>query len=115
MNEDQILQVAKTCHEVNKTYCESVGDNSQPNWDEAPEWQKESAINGVKFHLENPDSTPVDSHNNWMKEKVAAGWMYGDIKDPEKKVHPCIREYDSLPIAQKTKDSLFIAVVRSFN
>ena len=35
-----IKQIAKTCHEVNKAFCESIGDASQPSWNDAPQWQK---------------------------------------------------------------------------
>jgi hypothetical protein len=109
-----IEQIAKTCHEVNKAFCEYLGDTSQPKWEDAPDWQKESAMNGVKYHLENPNSKPSDSHNNWMAEKKADGWIYGEVKDPKKKEHPCMVEYEKLPKDQQTKDALFIAVVRSF-
>lgn len=109
-----VEQIAKTCYEVNKAYCESIGDYSQPGWIDAHDWQKKSVINGVKFHLENPDSKPSDSHNNWMKEKLKDGWKYGEKKDPEKKEHPCIVEYEFLDAEQQTKDKLFLSVVRSF-
>ena len=107
-------QVAKICHNVNKAYCESIGDNSQPDWEYAPEWQKKSAESGVKFHFNNPNSKPCDSHNNWLKDKKADGWVYGDVKEPIKKEHPCMVDYEELPKEQQTKDALFIAVVRSF-
>jgi hypothetical protein len=29
--------IAKVCHETNRAYCETLGDNSQPPWEEAPE------------------------------------------------------------------------------
>ena len=109
-----IEQIAKTCHEVNRAYCKSIGDDSQPQWKDAPEWQKQSAISGVSYHMKNPDSKPEDSHNNWLKDKEADGWQYGLVKDPEKKEHPCFVPYDQLPAEQQTKDALFIAVVRSF-
>jgi hypothetical protein len=109
------IDIAKVCHNVNKAYCESIGDNSQPLWKDAPDWQKESAVNGVKFHTENPNSKPSDSHENWMKEKIEQSWVYGKVKDPEKKTHPCIVPYNELPKEQQTKDALFIAVVRSFD
>lgn len=108
-----IDKIAKVCHEVNRAYCESIGDQSQVPWDEAPAWQRDSAISGVKFHIENPDSKPSDSHENWLKEKINDGWHYGAVKDPEKKLHPCVVRYEDLPAAQKTKDYLFLAVVRS--
>ena len=109
-----VEQIAKTCHEVNRAYCSSIGDNSQPAWEDAPEWQKESAKNGVKFHLGNPNSKPSDSHENWMAEKEKDGWKYGPVKNPEIKEHPCMVPYEQLPVEQQTKDALFIAVVRSF-
>lgn len=111
MNKEQI---AKTCHEVNKAYCESIGDTSQPKWEDAPEWQKESAINGMEFHQANPGSKPRDSHDNWLVDKRLDGWVYGEEKDAEKKTHPCMVPYEDLPKKQQTKDALFIAVVRSF-
>lgn len=103
--------IAKACHEVNKAYCESLNDHSQVGWDSAPDWQKESAINGVKFHLKNPDSTPESSHDNWAKEKLAEGWKYGPVKDAEKKEHPCLIPYCDLPQEQRSKDYIFKAIV----
>lgn len=107
-------QIAETCHEVNKAYCESIGDNSQPSWSGAPDWQKESARNGVKFHISNPDAAPEDSHKNWMKSKEDEGWTFGYVKDASKKEHPCLVPYKQLPKEQQTKDALFISVVHSF-
>ena len=106
-----VEQIAQVAHETNKAYCGSIGDTSQPVWEDAPEWQKTSAINGVKFHIENPDSPPSASHDNWLKEKTNEGWKYGEAKDPEKKEHPCFVPYEALPTEQKVKDSLFIGVV----
>lgn len=108
-----IEKIAQMCHEANRAYCSLTGDNSQMPWAEAPEWQKQSAINGVKFHLENPDSKPSDSYNSWMKEKIETGWVYGPVKDAEKKEHPCMVPYEELPIEQRFKDYLFLSVVRA--
>lgn len=108
-----IQQIASVTHEANRAYCVTLGDLSQPNWDNAPEWQKTSAINGVKFHIDHPNAMPSASHENWLGEKIAEGWKYGEIKDVEKKEHPCCVHYSKLPIEQQVKDSLFIAVVRA--
>ena len=105
--------IARVCHEVNRAYCESLGDYSQPTWENAPEWQKKSAIAGVKFSLKNPNATPEDSHNSWLKEKTKEGWKYGPIKDVDLREHPCFLPYDQLPKDQQTKDHLFQAVVRA--
>jgi hypothetical protein len=108
-------RIAKVCHEVNRAYCAGIGDNSQVSWGDAPEWQRDSAINGVIYCLTHPDSQPCDSHNNWLAEKEASGWKYGEVKDVDKKEHPCFLPYEQLPKEQQLKDALFIAVVRSFD
>lgn len=99
--------VAKLCHEANKLWCEFNGDNSQSDWVNAPEWQQESAVAGVKFHLENPGSAASASHEAWYKYKEADGWTYGPIKDPAKKEHPCMVKFEELPEFQQRKDMLF--------
>lgn len=102
---------ARAAHEVNKTYCEALGDNSQPSWEDAPDWQRKSEMNGVVGAL--AGNTPEQSHNSWFKEKIDAGWTYGETKDPEKKTHPCMVPYEHLPPEQKNKNKLFVTVVRA--
>ena len=114
MNHQQIEMTAKVCHQVNKAYCESIGDFSQPNWEYAPDWQRQSAINGVKAHVDSGFTMkPEDSHTSWMKEKTDSGWVFGEIKDAEKKTHPCIMQYLQLPKEQRTKDFLFLEIVHA--
>jgi hypothetical protein len=108
-----IENIAQFAHEINKAYCEAIGDSSQPTWEDAPEWQKSSAIAGVKFHLENPNAGPDASHNSWLKQKEEEGWKYGPVKNPETKEHPCYVPYEQLPVEQKAKDYLFKQVIHS--
>lgn len=110
---ETIELIARICHNVNKAYCEGQNDFSQVPWDEAPEWQKESAIDGVIHHLNN-DLTPEESHEAWLEYKLSEGWVYGKEKDAEAKTHPCMMRYSELPKYQRTKDTLFKAVVDSF-
>lgn len=112
-NETVIGQIAEICHEANRSYCLFQGDTSQKEWSASPEWQKESAINGVKMHLANPHATPEDSHESWYAEKVEGGWKYGTVKDPEKKEHPCMVAYNELPYEQQMKDSIFGGIAKS--
>lgn len=109
----KIEEIAKVAHEINKAYCDSIGDTSQSEWKEAPDWQKESAIKGVEFHLTNPDATPEKSHESWLKQKESEGWKYGPVKNPDAKEHPCYVPYNELPIEQRSKDFLFRQVVHS--
>ncbi|KKN70086.1 hypothetical protein LCGC14_0434110 [marine sediment metagenome] len=108
-----IEKIAEVAHEANRAYCYTLDDNSQVGWNIAPGWQRTSAINGVKFHIDNPDANCSASHENWLKEKYAEGWKYGKTKDIEKKEHPCCVPYDELPIEQRVKDALFVGVVRA--
>lgn len=105
--------IARVAHNINKAFCEATGDHSQPTWDEAPDWQKDSAIAGVEAHIDNPGMTPEMSHQSWMKQKEEDGWKYGPEKNPETKEHPAFLPYDQLPSQQKVKDYLFKAVVDS--
>lgn len=105
-------EVARVAHEVNRAYCAATGDPSQPAWDEAPAWQRDSAVAGVRAHMES-DLTPAQSHGLWLAHKRAEGWIYGPVKSPLRKEHPCMVPYDDLPAAQRVKDHLFSAVVRA--
>ena len=108
-----VKEIARVCHNVNKAYCEAIGDDSQVNWEEAPEWQRNSAIAGVCLHAGDSDITPADSHVSWMKQKEADGWKYGEVKDADKKEHPCMVPYEELPVEQKAKDYIFKQIVDS--
>lgn len=106
-------QIARVAHTINRAYCQALGDDSQPEWDDAPDWQRQSALAGVDMHLANPDATPEDSHDAWLAAKLEAGWAYGPTKDVEAKLHPCVLPFDELPEAQRVKDHLFRAVVHA--
>lgn len=106
-------EVARVAHEVNRAYCEALGDHSQVPWEEAPEWQRASALQGVALHESNPDAGPAASHESWMAQKEAGGWAYGPEKDPERKLHPCMVPFEDLPREQQAKDYLFRAVVHA--
>lgn len=107
--------IAKICHETNRAYCAALGDFSQKPWEEAPEWQRESAIKGVKFHALNPEAGASASHESWLEEKRATGWKYGPVKDAEKKEHPCFVPFDELPREQQMKDVLFSGIVKKLS
>lgn len=108
-------QIAQVCHEANREYCRVIGDYSQEHWDKAEPWQRESAIKGVEYALANPDGPASAQHDAWLADKLAAGWVYGPVKDPAKKEHPCMVPYCELPLEQRLKDGLFKAVVRGLS
>lgn len=109
-----IEEVAKLVHEINKLYCAHMGDYSLSNWKDSPSWQKESIISGIKNIIQNPNQTPEESHNKWLKYKEEEGWKYGNVKDSILKTHPCFLPYNDLPEQQKLKDIIFISMVKIF-
>lgn len=109
-----IEQVAKVCHETNRAFCDSIGDTSQKPWIEAEQWQRDSAIKGVQFKIDNPLALPSAQHDAWSADKIADGWCYGEVKDASMKKHPCLVAYDQLPLDQRIKDYLFVAIVGAF-
>lgn len=108
-----IEDIARVCHEANREWCRVNGDDSQLPWDQAPAWQRESAIQGVRTVCDNPHATPELQHQAWMDRKLSEGWKFGEVKDAEAKTHPCLVPYDLLPPEQRRKDDLFLAVVRA--
>lgn len=110
MSKYMFVHIARMAHQVNKAYCELLGDVSQVDWEHAPEWQKDSAIIGVEFHHQFPDAGAEASHESWYKQKASEGWVFGPIKDVEKKEHPCMVQFDELPIEQQLKDRLFKSI-----
>jgi len=106
-------QIACICHEANRAYCESIADDSQKPWDQAADWQRQSALRGVEFALANPGAPPSAQHDAWMADKIADDWTYGPVKDSGTRQHPCLVAYGELPIEQQTKDHLFRAIVHA--
>ena len=111
MDKLKIMYIAKSCHEANRVWCQANDDDSQTNWQDAEQWQRDSAIAGVEFRVNNPELGRDAQHNAWMKDKIENGWIYGNVKDSNKKTHPCIVPFEDLPEFQKKKDTLFCAIV----
>lgn len=107
-----VKQIAQIVHETNRAYCQTIGDDSQVAWADAPEWQRESAISGVDGILTGKITRPEESHESWLAEKSRTGWKYGPVKNAETKEHPCFVPYAELPANQQTKDALFFGIVR---
>lgn len=106
----RIEGIARVAHEANRALQVELGDPAiSPHWDEAPQWQRDSAIEGVESTLEGAD--PEGLHESWCDFKEKDGWVYGEVKDADKKTHPCLVSYDQLPEEQRVKDDLFRQVV----
>ena len=102
--------IARVCHEANRALQTIQGDPVvSPTWDEAPDWQRASAVDGVAKAL--AGATPEQLHESWCAFKAADGWRFGSVKDAGRKTHPCLVAYDQLPADQRVKDRIFAAIV----
>lgn len=108
-----VVNIAVMCHEANRVWCVLNGDFSQKEWHQAEQWQRDSALKGVQFKLDNPDAPASAQHDAWSADKVADGWIYGEVKDAEKKTHPCLVAFEELPEFQQKKDKLFQTIVEA--
>ena len=55
-------------------------------------------------------SSPEELHGSWMQAYFANGWVYGEIYDREKRVHPDLVPYAQLGQLEKDKDAVFVAL-----
>ena len=114
--------IVAACHSAWYAYTVlGLGESGEPLVT-APRWQKRSIAEAIEFwdtkmtelnlegKAENTIVTVLSplSHMNWCDHKIADGWSYGPIKDPEGKTHPCLVDYDQLPESQKKKDEVVI-------
>lgn len=104
--------IARICHEANRALQIIQGDPApSPTWDDAPEWQRTSAVEGVAQAL--AGKGPEELHESWCEFKRTDGWVFGEAKDVDAKTHPCLVAYEDLPAEQQLKDHVFGAIVEA--
>lgn len=106
--------IAEACHEANRVLTKHVGDVPvQPHWADAPPDMKASSISGVEWRLENITAPASAQHDQWMREKLIAGWTLGEKRDTKLKTHPALVPYEQLEPGTRAKDGVFSAIVRA--
>lgn len=43
-------------------------------------------------------------HDVWAKSRIDEGWRYGEQRNDNEKLHPCLVDYDNLPETEKEYD-----------
>lgn len=59
---------------------------------------------------ENRSGDPEHLHGTWMQAYFDMGWIYGDVRDTEKKTHPDLVPYWELGQLERDKDAVFVAL-----
>lgn len=49
-------------------------------------------------------------HEDWVKAYEKMGWVYGPVRDTEKKTHPDMVPYNELGHLERDKDAVFVAL-----
>lgn len=103
-------QIAYIIYNSNGAVCHLNEEDWKP-WEELTDDQRKGYEKAVLMKLANPEMTAEQQHEAWMQQRLEQGWVYGEVKDVENKVSPCLVPYDQLPKEQKMKDALFHAIV----
>ncbi len=54
--------------------------------------------------LELSERLAKNVHEVWAAGRIADGWSYGEVRDDERKLHPCIVPYNELSEIEKEYD-----------
>jgi RyR domain len=111
--QDLIDVIAQAVHEFNRAYCRGINQDSAPanlRYEDTPVGMRDVLRKVVLAALNG--SSAAESHDTWVKNKKAQGWMYGPVQSATLMTHPCMMAYEDLPEEQRRKDENLIHVVR---
>jgi hypothetical protein len=57
------------------------------------------------FTADELDGLARAEHERWMRQRRAAGWSYGPVRDDVERRHPSLIPYDDLSLEEQQKDS----------
>jgi hypothetical protein len=128
-----IETLARASHEsyvesVLARHPEAKGEALVP-WDRLPETYRKSNYDQVAYHCfrfrkygigirpadgheprpfvyrkDDLEALAREEHARWMRERERDGWRYGEVRDNEKKLHPCMVEWERLSEEDRQKD-----------
>jgi hypothetical protein len=105
-------QIARVIHAANAAL-QAIQNDPAPSlpWDSESRELRANVMLGVRNARHG--MTAEEHHQAWVQDKLDHGWRYGAQKDPDKKTHPCLVPFGSLPKEQRDKNVLFISIVRA--
>ena len=105
-------EAAQVAHVVCSVYSQAIGEPPTRGWLDLTDAQRASAVEVATAVLRG-DSLEAQ-HDLWVAAHTAAGWVYGEAEDVERKTSPRLRPYADLPTTQEQKGVIVQAAVRAF-
>ena len=80
-------------------------------WAEREEAFKSQFLKVIERQCGDQRSTsPEELHGSWMQAYLTMGWVYGEVYDREKRIHPDLVPYAMLGQLERDKDAVFVAL-----
>ena len=73
MTENEILNLARVCHEAHREWCAANGDHAHKAWEEAEQYQRDTTIWGIDLLIRFPDVSDHRHKYECWKDKIAEG------------------------------------------
>ncbi len=80
-------------------------------WSEREEDFRAQFLNVIERQCgEQRSRSPEELHGSWMQAYITMGWVYGEVYDREKRIHPDLVPYADLGQLERDKDAVFVAL-----
>lgn len=114
----EVIQRIKCAVEaVMETYKESMNAHDVANPKASPqkfvlEDPDRLSCMSVARIARDPDLTPEKAHTIWVEDRKSLGWSYKPVYSKDRRTHPFLVGYSSLPKKYRIRDRLYFSLVR---
>lgn len=111
--QDQIVEAAaRSAYGAVSATREAFGETTRPPWELLPPMTRAQLVEAARLVLLR-GASPRGLHEQWLKDRLAAGWTYGDAENVANKFHPAMLPWDDLAPEQRAKGHTFALVARA--
>lgn len=103
--EEEMADTTDFDTKLNQIILEKYGEPLNPN--DIPEEiieEDSKIVRIMKFDDKDLEDLSAFEHNDWWEERLGKGWVCGDNKDEERKIHPSLVKWDELDKKDKDLD-----------
>jgi len=80
-------------------------------WEEREQDFKDQFLKVIERQCgEKRSKSPEELHGSWMQSYLSMGWVYGEVYDRDKRIHPDLVPYADLGQLERDKDAVFVAL-----